>query len=218
MAETDTQQSAEAQVQTGTIEAGSFASLLQQEFKPRTDRAREAVEGAVATLASQALAQSSLISDDAVRTIESIIAEIDKKLTDQVNQILHHQDFQQLEGAWRGLHLSRQQHRNRRDAQDPGHEHLEEASCTRHLRSSRAPPGTRARSSRSSTKKSTASSAASPSAAWWATINSTTARRTWSCSGKSPRSPRLFTRPSSPLSRPPSCRWNPGRSWPIRAT
>ena len=97
-------QSAEAQVQTGTIEAGSFASLLQQEFKPRTDRAREAVEGAVATLASQALAQSSLISDDAVRTIESIIAEIDKKLTDQVNQILHHQDFQQLEGAWRGLH------------------------------------------------------------------------------------------------------------------
>ena len=48
--------------------------------------------------------RSSLISDDAVRTIEAIIAEIDKKLTEQVNQILHHQDFQQLEGAWRGLH------------------------------------------------------------------------------------------------------------------
>ena len=102
MAETETRKAAEAQ--TGTLEAGSFASLLQQEFKPRTDRAREAVEGAVATLASQALEQTALISDDAVRTIEAIIAEIDNKLTEQVNRILHHPDFQQLEGSWRGLH------------------------------------------------------------------------------------------------------------------
>ena len=33
-----------------------------------------------------------------------MIAEIDKRLTDQVNEILHHEDFQKLEGAWRGLH------------------------------------------------------------------------------------------------------------------
>jgi type VI secretion system protein ImpC len=77
---------------------------LQKEFKPRSDRAREAVEGAVQTLAAQALEQTALISDDAVRTIESIIAEIDRKLTEQVNQILHHSDFQKLEGSWRGLH------------------------------------------------------------------------------------------------------------------
>lgn len=37
-------------------------------------------------------------------SIESIIAAIDAKLTAQVNQIIHHQDFQQLESAWRGLH------------------------------------------------------------------------------------------------------------------
>lgn len=104
MAETETNQGAEAVAESFAIEPGGFASLLQQEFKPRTDRAREAVEGAVATLASQALEQTTLISDDAVRTIEAIIAEIDKKLSDQVNLILHHQDFQQLEGAWRGLH------------------------------------------------------------------------------------------------------------------
>ncbi len=104
MAETDTQTAGGAQGQTGTIEVDSFASLLNQEFKPRTDRAREAVEGAVATLASQALAQTALISDDAVRTIQSMIAAIDQKLTEQVNLILHHADFQQLEGAWRGLH------------------------------------------------------------------------------------------------------------------
>ena len=103
MAETDTQTAA-GQVQTETLEAGGFAALLQQEFKPRSDRAREAVESAVSTLAAQALEQTALISDDAVRTIESMIAEIDRKLTEQVNLILHHADFQQLEGAWRGLH------------------------------------------------------------------------------------------------------------------
>jgi type VI secretion system protein ImpC len=39
-----------------------------------------------------------------VKTIESIIAEIDKKLTEQINKILHHEDYQKLESAWRGLH------------------------------------------------------------------------------------------------------------------
>ena len=103
MAETESQAAAGAAATT-TLEPGAFASLLQQEFKPKTDKAREAVEEAVATLASQALAQTALISDDAVRTIESMIAEIDRKLTEQVNLILHNEDFQKLEGAWRGLH------------------------------------------------------------------------------------------------------------------
>ena len=44
-----------------------------------------------------------MISDDAVRTIETIVAEIDKKLSEQINLIMHHQDFQRLEGTWRGL-------------------------------------------------------------------------------------------------------------------
>jgi type VI secretion system protein ImpC len=104
MAETETQPQVQEQAAAETIEAGAFVSLLQKEFKPRSDRAREAVEGAVQTLAAQALEQTALISDDAVRTIESIIAEIDRKLTEQVNQILHHSDFQKLEGSWRGLH------------------------------------------------------------------------------------------------------------------
>ena len=102
MAETET--SAEVQAEAQTVEPDEFASLLQKEFKPRSDRAKEAVEEAVHTLAEQALSQTALISDDVVRSIEAMIAEIDLKLTEQVNQIIHHPDFQQLEGSWRGLH------------------------------------------------------------------------------------------------------------------
>ena len=92
-------EAAEAQ----TIEMGEFEGLLRKEFKPKTDRAREAVQAAVQELAAQALQQTALISDDAIRTIETIIAEIDRTLSEQINLIIHHPDFQQLEGTWRGL-------------------------------------------------------------------------------------------------------------------
>ena len=84
--------------------SSEFEALLQKEFRPKSDQAKSAVESAVKTLAEQALANTALISDDALRSIESIVAEIDKKLTEQVNLILHHADFQQMESAWRGLH------------------------------------------------------------------------------------------------------------------
>ncbi len=85
--------------------AGSdFASLLQKEFKPRSDEAKSAVEAAVLTLAQQALSQTQLIGKDVTKSIQAMIAAIDAKLTAQVNKILHHADYQQLESAWRGLH------------------------------------------------------------------------------------------------------------------
>jgi len=85
------------------METSEFDWLLKKEFKPKTDRAKEAVQTAVQTLASEALSQTALISDDAVKTIESIVAEIDQKLSEQINLIMHHEDFQKLEGTWRGL-------------------------------------------------------------------------------------------------------------------
>jgi type VI secretion system protein ImpC len=100
----DAQTETEAQAEAGAIEAGDFASLLDKEFKPKSERSKEAVEHAVQTLAEQVLADSSLISSDVISSIEAIIAEIDKKLTEQVNLIMHHEAFQELEGGWRGLH------------------------------------------------------------------------------------------------------------------
>src|SRR5678816_2820172 len=85
-------------------DADQFASLLQKQFKPKTDGARVEVERAVRTLAEQALRETAVVSDDVVGTIKAIIAEIDKQLTDQVNVILHNERFQQVESAWRGLH------------------------------------------------------------------------------------------------------------------
>ncbi|MBS0553574.1 MAG: type VI secretion system contractile sheath large subunit, partial [Proteobacteria bacterium] len=87
-----------------TLEGDELGTLLQKEFKPKTPEASSAVERAVLTLAQQALMNTKIISPDVVKSIEAIIAELDRKLTEQVNLILHHPDFQKLEGAWRGLH------------------------------------------------------------------------------------------------------------------
>ncbi|MDQ2643732.1 MAG: type VI secretion system contractile sheath large subunit [Myxococcota bacterium] len=87
-----------------TVEGSDFTSLLNKEFKPQSDRAREEVESAVLTLAQQALSSTAKLSTDAVQSIQAIVAELDRKLSEQVNEILHHQDFQSVEGAWRGLH------------------------------------------------------------------------------------------------------------------
>jgi type VI secretion system protein ImpC len=98
------QQESQAAAQTSTTEGGEFAALLNKEFRPQTDHVRSQVESAVRTLAEQALEGASTVSSDTVETIQHIIAELDKKLSQQVNEILHHQDFQEVEGAWRGLH------------------------------------------------------------------------------------------------------------------
>lgn len=102
MAETRT----ESQQQSGAVslESSDFASLLQKEFRPPSDKAKEAVENAVRTLAEQALVGTNLVSGDVLATIEGLIAQLDAKLTEQINLIMHAPAFQALEGAWRGLH------------------------------------------------------------------------------------------------------------------
>src|SRR5215208_5702970 len=87
-----------------TRDPDEFAAILKQSFKPRTERAATEVENAVSTLVQQALADTSVIKDHVLDTIEEMIARLDQKLTAQVNEILHAPQFQELESAWRGLH------------------------------------------------------------------------------------------------------------------
>ena len=101
---TATEQLQSQESQTTTLAADSFSSLLQREFKPRSEQASDALHTAVQTLAEQALGSVHLIADDTLSTIEALIAAIDSKLSSQVNAILHHDAFQKLESSWRGLH------------------------------------------------------------------------------------------------------------------
>lgn len=97
----ETQQNMQAE--QSVIELNDFENLLEREFRPKTEEAKSAVQQAVGTLATQALGKANLISDDVISTVEAMIAELDSKLSAQLNLVIHHPDFQKLESAWRGL-------------------------------------------------------------------------------------------------------------------
>src|SRR3954463_16311097 len=100
----ETQLTSPAAATSTALADSDFATLLNREFRPKSDQARDSVAQAVKTLAEQALAQTKLISDDALSSINEIIKAIDATLTEQINLIIHNEEFQQLESSWRGLH------------------------------------------------------------------------------------------------------------------
>lgn len=87
----------------GPAEAEDFSQLLKASFKPRSPDAQAEVENAVSTLVKQALQDQSVVKEDVLDTVDEMIAQLDAKLTEQMNEILHHEEFQKLESAWRGL-------------------------------------------------------------------------------------------------------------------
>ena len=63
------------------------------------------MRAAAATLATYAAASPNLCTGRHRSWLEAICADIDQKLTVQINVILHHPEFQALEATWRGLHF-----------------------------------------------------------------------------------------------------------------
>lgn len=87
-----------------TTEANLLDQILDQGIRPHTEqersRGKELIEQFVQTLMKPGM----VVARDTERTINTWIAEIDQKLSDQLNEIMHAEDFQRLEASWRGLH------------------------------------------------------------------------------------------------------------------
>lgn len=84
-------------------ELSEFSDILKQTIKPRTDVAAKEVDNAVVALVREALGDQSVIAEDVIDTVDAMLAKLDKKLTDQLNAIMHHEEFQKIESSWRGL-------------------------------------------------------------------------------------------------------------------
>ncbi len=95
---------AEPLVRSADAPPADFSEQLLSGFTPTSESARHAVSTALCVLAEQAQAHAPLVGDEARQTIEAIVAALDRKIGEQVNEILHHPDFQALEASWRGLH------------------------------------------------------------------------------------------------------------------
>src|SRR6516164_7858454 len=67
----------------------------------QTERSR--AQELLGTLVDQALAGVVKYDKNVTKTINAAIKSLDEKLSTQLAAILHHPDFQKLEGTWRGL-------------------------------------------------------------------------------------------------------------------
>jgi type VI secretion system protein ImpC len=74
---------------------------LFRKAKVRDEESR-VVQGALTELMKRVVAGHT-IEKDAERQINSLIAHINQKLSDQVNEVIHDPKFQKLEATWRGL-------------------------------------------------------------------------------------------------------------------
>ena len=93
-------QSAPAGAGAAATEGVSFLDQVVAATKQtEPDRAQDLVK----TLLEQALAGTVTFDKNLTRTFDRAIAAIDRKLSAQLNEIIHQEKFLKLEGSWRGL-------------------------------------------------------------------------------------------------------------------
>ncbi|MFB3131844.1 MAG: type VI secretion system contractile sheath large subunit [Rhodothermales bacterium] len=60
-------------------------------------------KGLVGEFATQILEETMPVRSDTIDMLQRRIADIDAKISEQLNEVMHHEDFQRLEASWRGL-------------------------------------------------------------------------------------------------------------------
>jgi type VI secretion system protein ImpC len=89
---------------TGAAAEPSLLDKVLEASRARDVEQKTYVTDLVGDFVEQILAGEMKISADTEEMLNQHIAAIDQLLSDQLNAILHHPDFQKLEASWRGLH------------------------------------------------------------------------------------------------------------------
>jgi len=97
-------QQAEVQVEEQVQELGLLDQILTEGRMARDDFQKERAKDMIGEFVSQVMSGELTLSKNMDVAINARIAEIDRLITAQMNEIMHNEEFQKLEGSWRGLH------------------------------------------------------------------------------------------------------------------
>ncbi|MBL6456913.1 type VI secretion system contractile sheath large subunit [Belnapia sp. T6] len=95
-------QTAAAGATTVTEEAG--LGLLDQVLGATKQTERDRAQDLIKALTEEALKGTVTYSRNLTQTFDRAIAELDAKISTQLNAVMHNERFLKLEGSWRGLH------------------------------------------------------------------------------------------------------------------
>ncbi len=94
----------EAQVQEQVQEVSLLDQILTEGRLARDDYQREQAKDMIGEFVNQVMSGELTMSKNMDVAINARIAEIDRLISAQLNEVMHHEEFQKLEGSWRGLH------------------------------------------------------------------------------------------------------------------
>jgi type VI secretion system protein ImpC len=89
---------------TQTAEAPSLLDQVVQATRPQDSKEADRAKGYFKQFLEGVVKPGQVVSRDVETNVKYWVGEIDKKLSAQLNEVMHHPDFQRLEGTWRGLH------------------------------------------------------------------------------------------------------------------
>ncbi len=98
------EEAAAAEAQVEEQEAGLLDQILTEGRMARDEFQKERGKDLISEFVSQVMSGEITMSKNMDATINARVAEIDRLVSAQMNEIMHHQDFQKLEGSWRGIH------------------------------------------------------------------------------------------------------------------
>src|SRR6185312_2939872 len=93
----------QAKTETAVAEETGTLSLLDQAIGVTKTAEPDEMQDLLRTLTSEALSGTVTFSKNLTQTFNKAIAAIDEKLSKQLSAIMHNEEFQKLEGSWRGL-------------------------------------------------------------------------------------------------------------------
>jgi type VI secretion system protein ImpC len=102
MSAAETQQA--AQTVTTQEEAASLLDQVIKVTRPQDEREADRTKTYFRRFLDQVVKPGQVVSNDVEANIKHWICQIDKSLSSQLNEVMHHPDFQRMEGTWRGLH------------------------------------------------------------------------------------------------------------------
>ncbi|QDT55810.1 hypothetical protein Pan44_38580 [Caulifigura coniformis] len=98
------QQAAAAQGGTASASESVLETIFREGIRPADDQEKTYAANLIETFVKTQMQPGMVVSKDAQRSIDAWMAVIDKKISEQLNLVMHSEDFQKLEGSWRGLH------------------------------------------------------------------------------------------------------------------
>lgn len=97
------QEEQQAQAEEVQEEKSLLDQILEEGKLARDESQKAGAKDLIGEFVGQIMEGTITVSKNTEAMINSRIAQIDKLISDQLNEVMHHPDFQKLEGSWKGL-------------------------------------------------------------------------------------------------------------------